>query len=63
MEERSNLSMNQFNIYNLSFEKKNITVFGALFVEIDKILDKYYSYYTIRLHRRKVNLHSSFFSS
>ena len=54
--------MNQFNIYNLSFEKKNITVFGAslLFVEIDKILDKYYSYYTIRLHRRKVNLHSSF---
>ena len=43
--------------------KKNITVFGALFVEIDKILDKYYSYYTIRLHRRKVNLHSSFFSS
>lgn len=57
--------MNQFNIYNLlSFEKKNITVFGALFVEmIDKILDKYYSYYTIRLHRRKVNLHSSFFSS
>ena len=55
--------MNQFNIYNLSFEKKNITVFGALFVEIDNILDKYYSYYTIRLHRRKVNLHSSFFSS